>query len=301
MKKLLYVFVCVLALSVTGCKPGSEDTPCLPPSLQFSLEDKKVNVTVDGTAENGYDIEFDTAGFTQGSGTTQNFTGTSSSFTVPTYGSYDVYVRKKCADGGTSVWSSKFTVNVDGSTASCPAPLSYTLGFSDHTTYYRLYWSGDGNFYDVEYGPTGFTIGNGTRLRTNNEQTYDAIFQQGVTYDFYVRANCGGLAFSKWTGPHSIYANHSANLAVPCTQPTNLYAYKTSGTEINFTSTGNGSVSYEVSISESSSVLTSNILSYSSPNGGVYRSSGYSGTHYFWIRGKCVNNTFTPWSVSQVQ
>lgn len=302
MKKIFY-FITFCIVFITGCKKGSDnDNPCLPPSVQFSLADKKVIVNVqDYSPENGYDIEFDTAGFAQGSGTTQNFTGTTSEFTVPTYGSYDVYVRKKCSSGSNSIWSSKFTVNVDGSTNSCSAPIA--LDFSASYPQYRLAWYGpsNGNFYDVEYGPTGFTLGNGTRIRTNNDYTYDAIFHQGTTYDFYVRSNCGGTAFSSWAGPHSIYAAFDANLTVPCTQPTNLYAYKTSSTEISYTAVGHGSVSYEVSISTLAGSLTSNILSVSSPNGGVYNTGGYSGTRYFWIRGKCVDNTFTPWAVSQVQ
>lgn len=299
--KSFHSLVACSFLFLFGCKKADNSNLCLPPTLQFSLEDKKVNVNVDGTAENGYDIEFDTAGFTQGSGTIQNFTGSTSQFTVPVYGNYDVFVRKKCASGSSSIWSSKFTVNVDGSTNSCGVPIG--LGFDDYTTYYRLYWyaPSNGNFYDLEYGPSGFMIGNGTRIRTNDTHTYEAIFQAGVTYDFYVRSNCGGPAFSTWAGPHSVYAAHAANLTVPCTQPTNLYAYKTSGYEISYTSVGNGSVSYEVSISTSASSLSSNILSVSSPNGALYNSGGYSGTRYFWIRGKCVNNTFTPWSVSLVQ
>ncbi len=301
MKQFYCLFVSALML-ISACKKSdTTKEPCNPPSLTTSLEDKKVNVSVqDNTPQNGYDIEYGADGFAPGSGTTSNFGGTSTDFTVSAYGKYNIYIRKKCSDGTTSAWSSKYTVNVDGSSAGCSVPERLDVVGSNSKPKFEWY-DYTGNFYDVEYGPTGFTIGNGTRIRTNDDYTYDAIMQQGVTYDFYVRSNCGGSSFSTWAGPHSYYAVENVNIAVACTQPTNLYAYKVSSTEINYTATGNGSISYEVSISTSNSSISNNILSVSSPNGSVYNTGGYSGTRYFWIRGKCFNNSFTPWSVSQVQ
>ncbi len=299
MRSLLLLLV--ITSFVSSCKKAT-DTECLIPSVTFSLNDKEVIVTsTDGDVQNGFEIEYGPAHFTQGSGTIQFSSSTSTTFTVPDYGTFDVYIRKKCASGGVSGWSSKFQVNVDGSSSDCGAPVSLDIYTSSAP--YRFGWYGNGSysFYDVEYGPTGFTIGEGTRLRTNDNYTYDAILNQGVTYDFYVRGNCGGTKFSTWAGPRSVYAAVDCNLTVPCTQPTNLYAYKTSNTELNYTSVGHGSVSYEVSVSSSNTTNTGNILSVSSPNGGLYRSSGYSGINYLWIRGKCVNNQFTAWTISQVQ
>lgn len=299
MKKLHYLPVFGFLLLFACQKP--KDTTCIANfSLQLNVADKQVNVfTNDYDPQDGSDMEYGPAGFTPGSGTTGSFTGSTTSFTVADYGTYDVYVRKKCSNGASASWI-KGSINVDGSYTSCHIPDN--LDVDGSSTYPRFTWYDyTGNFYDVEYGPSGFTLGNGTRLRTNDDYTYDAIMHSGVTYDFYVRSNCGGSSFSAWAGPHSYYASKDVNIAVPCTQPTNLYAYKTSATEINYTAQGHGSVSYEVSISTSNSTMTSNILSVSSPNGGVHNSGGYSGTHYCWLRGKCVNNTFTAWTISQVQ
>ncbi|MBK7147912.1 MAG: hypothetical protein IPH78_03605 [Bacteroidetes bacterium] len=296
------VFLAFLIMSfVSSCKKVV-DTECLIPSISFSLADKTVAVTSsDIEVQNGFEIEYGPADFAQGSGTTQFFSSTSTTFTVADYGSFDVYIRKKCASGSVSGWSSKFQVSVDGSSSDCSAPVSLDMYTGSNPYKFMWYPGTQFSFYDVEYGPTGFTIGEGTRLRTNDAYTYDAILHQGTTYDFYVRGNCGGTKFSGWAGPRSVYAAVDCNLSVPCTAPTNLYAYKTSSTELNYTSVGHGSISYEVSVSSSNTTNTGNILSVSSPNGGLYRSSGYSGINYLWIRGKCVNNQFTAWAITQVQ
>ncbi|MFN8321443.1 MAG: hypothetical protein U0T74_02175 [Chitinophagales bacterium] len=299
MKKTYAIILFAFTL-LSACKKDTDQTTCdAPYNVNFSLADKEVTVSI-GYSLDGFDIEYGPAGFTQGSGTTASFSGsntTSGSFTVSAYGSYDVYVRNRC-EGNTSSWSGKNTVNVDGGYSSCGTPYSLTV-YTSST--YQLQWYGSGNYYDMEYGPTGFTIGNGTRLRTNNTYTYDAIMHAGTTYDFYVRANCGGSTFSSWAGPHSVYAATDQNISTPCTAPTNLYAYKINWQEISYTSTGHGNTGYEIAFSTSASVNTGNILSTSSSNGTVGNPSGFNGTYYFWIRGRCDNGSFTSWSVSQVQ
>lgn len=288
-------------LLLSACKKDTDQTTCdTPNNINLSLADKEVTVSV-GYSIDGFEIEYGPAGFTKGSGTAVSFSGsntTSGSFTVSAYGSYDVYARNLCG-GNTSTWTGKNTVNVDGGYSSCQTP--YSLDVYTSSNPYQLKWYGSGNYYDMEYGPTGFTIGNGTRVRTNNEYTYDAIMHAGQTYDFYVRANCGGSTFSSWAGPHSIYAATDQNISVPCTIPTTLYAYKLNWQEITYTATGHGNTSYEIAFSTSGTVNNGNILTTSSPNGTVGSPSGFSGTYYFWIRGKCVNNSFTGWAVSQVQ
>lgn len=299
MNKAYYAILSCFLL-VASCKKDEGNVTCNTPSFNVSLANYEITVNLSSYSSGEiYELEYGQAGFAKGTGTVVSFSNSSTSFMVTAYGSYDIYVRAKCGSA-TSEWSGKTTVNVDGGFSSCFTPSNLDVNTTSYSTY-RLQWYGNGNFYDVEYGPTGFTLGNGTRVRTNNMYTNEQIMHAGVTYDFYVRANCGGNVFSSWAGPHSVYAATDQNIGVPCTQPTNLYAYKISANEISYTSQGHGSISYEISISSSNSSLTSNILSVSSPNGGVFNAGGYNGTHYFWIRGKCVNNSFTNWAVSQVQ
>lgn len=299
MNKIYYVAVLCIAL-LAGCKKDNNATCDLNSQLQVSVADKTVLVSVYGVTSGSFEIEYGPAGFTQGSGTTKAFSTDTTSFVVTTFGTYQVYLRSKCDNGGASAWTAPYTITVDGSYTACQAPGSLYFYTGGGTLQFNWYQN-QANFFDVEYGPTGFTIGNGTRLRTNGTSTQDAIMHSGITYDFYVRANCGGSQFSSWAGPQSIYAATDQNINVPCTQPTNLYAYKINSQEITYTSDGHGSTSYEIAFSQSSSTNTGNILTTSSPNGTVGNPGGFSGTYYFWIRGKCANGSFTSWSVSQVQ
>lgn len=99
MRSLLLLLV--ITSFVSSCKKAT-DTECLIPSVTFSLNDKEVIVTsTDGDVQNGFEIEYGYhADFTQGSGTIQFSSSTSTTFTVPDYGTFDVYIRKKCASGG---------------------------------------------------------------------------------------------------------------------------------------------------------------------------------------------------------
>ncbi len=296
----IYLSLLFCCLLIASCKKADDSEDCIPPSFNIGIANYEVTVSLTANVSGDtYELEYGQAGFSKGSGTVVSFSGSSSVFTVTDYGSYDVYVRAKCGSKY-SDWTGKSTVTVDGGYSSCTTPWGLDVNTTSYNPY-RIQWNANGDYYDIEYGPTGFSLGNGTRVRTNNQYTNEQIMHSGTTYDFYVRANCGGNIFSSWAGPHSIYAAADQNISAACTQPTNLYAYKTSSTEISYTSQGHGSISYEVSISTSNTTISNNILSVSSPNGGVINTGGYNGTRYFWIRGKCVNNLFTSWSVSQVQ
>lgn len=57
----------------------------------------------------------------------------------------------------------------------------------------QLNWTGStGNTYSVEYGPTGFTPGNGSSISSATETTTLGGLQQNTTYDVYVTTLCSG-------------------------------------------------------------------------------------------------------------
>lgn len=84
---------------------------------------------------------------------------------------------------------------------SCPKPRDL---MADNTaTSATLSWTETGNAtaWDIEYGQTGFALGTGTTVNaTTNPFTINGL-TTGTTYDFYVRANCGGGDESAWVGP----------------------------------------------------------------------------------------------------
>ena len=87
---------------------------------------------------------------------------------------------------------------------SCPQPthLSVTNVTENSVT---LGWTENGSASNwvIEYGPQGFTPGNGTEVQANsNPFTVDNL-TPAVTYSFYVKADCGGGEESPLTGPVS--------------------------------------------------------------------------------------------------
>lgn len=64
-----------------------------------------------------------------------------------------------------------------------------------------LSWTENGtaNNWNIEFGPAGFTQGNGTTVITpSNPFTLNAL-QNGTCYDFYVQADCGSGSVSDWS------------------------------------------------------------------------------------------------------
>ena len=60
------------------------------------------------------------------------------------------------------------------------------------------------NGWNVQYGPTGFALGNGTVEAVATHPYTVTNLTPGTTYDFYVQADCGGGDTSLWTGPVTV-------------------------------------------------------------------------------------------------
>ncbi len=87
-------------------------------------------------------------------------------------------------------------------TPSCTAPS--TLGAASITnSQAALSWTENGSAtqWDVELGITGFSpTGTPTQSGVTNPYTYTGL-SASTTYEYYVRADCGGSDYSLWVGP----------------------------------------------------------------------------------------------------
>ncbi|MFD2891033.1 T9SS type A sorting domain-containing protein [Flavobacterium chuncheonense] len=114
---------------------------------------------------------------------------------------------------------------------SCPAPTA--LGATAVTAATaNLGWTAGAaeTLWDVEYGVSGFTPGSGTVVTGVTDTTYGiGSLLANTTYEFYVRADCGGGDWSTWSGPYAFTTlcaavseftlNFDANTSLPaCTQ-----------------------------------------------------------------------------------
>ena len=101
--------------------------------------------------------------------------------------------------------SNNYYVSIDNVTvemiSTCAKPRD--LEVMPASTSATLSWveMGDATSWDIEYGNQGFALGSGTMVTaTTNPFTINNL-TPATTYDFYVRANCGGGDESGWRGP----------------------------------------------------------------------------------------------------
>lgn len=288
MKKILTL--ALLALVFAGCKKDdgttNTDNPCMTPSFYTSPGTGSVDIQVTSGDHGFYEIEYGNNGFSQGSGTKQ----TVSSYTTLsnlTNGTYDIYLRGNCGGNSWSDWSSPQSFLIQGgnsSTCAKPTNLAASDGY--------LNWANQGaDYYEVEYGTTGFSLGSGTKKTVSNYWYSQGSFAANTTYDFYVRANCGGTDFSPWSDAKSFYNQSNINM---CLAPTNLSAYRNGGV-IEYSFNANGESNYEIVVSNSSSPGGGNIIGITNTSGAI--SGIYSNVSYnVFVRSVCSNGTRTAWT-----
>ena len=82
----------------------------------------------------------------------------------------------------------------------CSEPMNVTAS-NPTTTSIDLSWTemGSASAWEIEYGPAGFTHGNGTTVTVTSKPYTVTGLSHSTAYDFYVRANCGSGNISLWS------------------------------------------------------------------------------------------------------
>lgn len=120
---------------------------------------------------------------------TTDFTGTARNATAPDIGAFE------------------FTP------AGCPGPAQILLD-SVQTNSAQISWVSSASSWELEYGPVGFTPGNGTRITGITSQPYIiGGLATGSCYGVYVRDSCIGQ-FSPWVGPLNFCTLRTDDLAL---------------------------------------------------------------------------------------
>lgn len=74
----------------------------------------------------------------------------------------------------------------------CQTPTQVAvLGVAAYTVTLDWVENGDATAWNIEYGPAGFELGNGTVVPANQKPFTVDNLTDGTTYDFYVQSNCG--------------------------------------------------------------------------------------------------------------
>ncbi len=81
----------------------------------------------------------------------------------------------------------------------CPAPTNVTVSQIETNSAFVSWAATEGTF-EIEYGPAGFTQGEGTFDSAVDPFTLEGL-SASTTYDLYIRAHCNDTDISEWVGP----------------------------------------------------------------------------------------------------
>lgn len=144
---------------------------------------------------------------------------------------------------------------------SCPKPRDITSTATSQNSV-TLAWSevGSAMEWDVEYGPSGFRLGEGTRVSALTNPTTITGLSASLTYDFYVRSVCGFDDTSMVSGPYTVTTDCGNISQLPYSQNFDAFpGYTSSSGVTNLTqfcwtniNTGSSYPNYPIAYSTSS-------------------------------------------------
>lgn len=169
----------------------------------FGIEYDSANITwVNGFNDSSWIIEYDTIGFTPGTGNVISGTDDTVALTgLSANTDYEVYVRSICHIGDSSILVGPYTFRT---LETCPQVDSI---YSFATNYDSTLISWINGFYDsswiIEFDTVGFTQGTGNVISGTNDTVTLLGINPNTTYEVYVRSICHIGDSSIWVGPYS--------------------------------------------------------------------------------------------------
>ncbi len=245
---------------------------------------------------NNWDLEYGLSGFTLGSGT--RISTTISFYTVSglTPGqSYQFYVRDSCGVGHVSSWAGPDAFTTLSATLPCPSPSSLSATQITQNSA-RLLWMSGGTStsnWDLEYGLSGFTLGQGTQISTTTPSYTVSGLTSGTDYDFYVRDSCGVGHVSSWAGPYTFI---TLSVTLPCPSPSSLSATQITQTSARLSWVTGGASTWGLEYGLSGFTLGSGTrISTTTPS---YTVSGLTPgrSHQFYVRDSCGVGHVSSWA-----
>lgn len=135
-----------------------------------------------------------------------------------------------------NIGSRREIILADFTMSPCTFPSAITLdniAFSEAT----LSWVSTNTNFNIEYGLTGFTLGNGNLIANNASNSITLVDLEAKTnYDFYIQSDCGNGLLSAWVGPFTFITED------PCGSPTNIQTSDITSSTVSITFEGVPSV-----------------------------------------------------------
>ncbi|MEM5566013.1 fibronectin type III domain-containing protein [Psychroserpens sp. AS72] len=157
-----------------------------------TVTDNSANISWNDASNVGsYIVEYGITGFPLGGGTSISVTDTSVSISgLLGNTTYDVYVQTICSENNVSMLTDVYSFTT--SVTPCVAVTNVNLSMITDTSA-LITWEDNtntGNNYKLEYGASGFGIGSGATITSNNTSLELTGLLPNTDYDLYVKAVC---------------------------------------------------------------------------------------------------------------
>ena len=156
-----------------------------------------------------WEIEYDTAGFTLGTGNVMLTSNNPETITgLDTLTNYDVYIRAVCGPNDSSLWVGPLSFMT---TPQCPQPTTLTANVSGNMV--TIGWTeiGSAAQWEYEYDVAGFVPGTGNTALTTADSAVLTV-NYSTAYQYYVRSICGAGDTSLWSGPFGFTTPCAVNI-----------------------------------------------------------------------------------------
>ncbi len=110
------------------------------------------------------------------------------------------------------------TFDICVTTLPCIQPTDLSANVTATTAELSWVENGGATSWNIEYGPSGFTQGQGTTISINSNPYILTGLTVNTSYDYYVQSDCGGGNFTSWVGPYTFTTGYNIT-------PTSPYNY----------------------------------------------------------------------------
>ncbi|MBR9914559.1 MAG: fibronectin type III domain-containing protein [Algicola sp.] len=296
MKKLLSLvsIICLVYSCSSNDETNNDDPTCGAPSNIASSAITTNSATINWSSSEtsaSYIIEYGETGFGLGNGTSVSSNNTNTTLNGLTSNTaYQVYVRTDCDENGLSSFTGPFNFTTIEQTCASPTDLQ---AFNITDTSASLIWLSDESSvtFDVEYGVSGFSIGNGTVTTTSNSFIEITGLTPSTPYEFYVRTNCSNANSSDYTGPIIL------NTVAACTAPFGVDFANLTGCSFDVAWNSNNETAWEVEYGEVGfSLGTGTVIPTSNTMVVLTENIVPSTTYEVYVRSNCGSQGFSAYT-----
>ncbi|MBQ9474586.1 MAG: choice-of-anchor J domain-containing protein [Bacteroidales bacterium] len=203
---------------------------------------------------------------------------------------YKMVIAGLCSASRTSGWSDTLTFT----TLQCDEPTSPTVSITRITATFSWTSNPDANLWEVEYGPHGFTHGQGSIATVSQNPLIIGGLNPNTNYDFYVRTVCGVDFYSDWTPVTS--ASTGTPSSADCDAVTNMQVnLSANNAVVTWTRGNNNNGNWIVEYGPRGFQHGRGLLLNPTNTRTTLHNLSYNSTYEVYVRADCGSENISPW------